>query len=64
VAGAFQGARYEFLVFLAGASAFAAEDFGVRGHEPPQKLRVFVIHVADFIFAEETRFRLVVLYWH
>ena len=64
MAGPFQGAGHEFLVLLARTGAFAAEDFGVRRHEAPQKLRVFVIHVADFILAQETIFWLVGLNGH
>ena len=43
-------------MLLAGSGAFAPEDLGVRRHESAQKLGVFVIHISDFIFAEQAIF--------
>lgn len=54
MAGPLQGAGHEFLVFLAGAGAFASEDFGMRRHKPAQELRVFVINIRDFSLTQQT----------
>ena len=51
--GAFQCTGHEFLVFLAGAGALAAEDLGMGRHEAPQKLCVLVVYVIDFIFTQK-----------
>ncbi|OGE76146.1 MAG: hypothetical protein A3C85_01625 [Candidatus Doudnabacteria bacterium RIFCSPHIGHO2_02_FULL_48_21] len=47
----------QFLVFLAGTSALAAKDLGVRRHKPAQELGVLVINIRDFTLAEDTVFR-------
>jgi hypothetical protein len=64
VPSTFERARYQFLVYLAGTRPFASQNFGMGGHEAPQKLRVLVVHVADLVFAQITMFVADFRYWH
>jgi len=43
--GAFQCAGNHTLMFAAGASFFTGQNFGMRRHEPAQKLRVLVVNI-------------------
>lgn len=56
MARALEGSGDHALVGSAAAGAVAGQNFGVRGHEPAQKLRVFVVHVRDFLLAEDAGF--------
>ena len=44
---------HQALVLGAGAGAGVGQDFGVRRHKTAQGLRVFIVHGADFIGADD-----------
>jgi len=56
VAGALEALGHHALVLAAGAGLFGGEDFGMRGHEAADELRVLVVHEGNLLGAEEAGF--------